>query len=312
MPSVKPAASNGTGGGFDGDDFISFQFDDEQNQDHSRATTAEAGPSRPTSRRASPDRHGSRSGTNTPASSSRLPAPQSATSTGSRGKKRKLDDDERDTMTKKERERAAARGTPWSDDVAWDTANNAVHQLHREMMAFEKWLSPTAAEHRCRKMVIALIRNAIKSQWRDAEVHSFGSQDTELYLPQGDIDLVVVSTSMESRNRESVLRSMAACLRRNNLATEITVIARAKVPIIKFVCTHGRYRCDISVNQTNGLQAADFVNDVQDRMPAIRPLIMVTKHLLQQRGMSEVYSGGLGSFSVILLVVNFMQVSQTI
>lgn len=178
------------------------------------------------------------------------------------------------------------------------------------MIAFENWLSPTRQEHECRQMVIALIRKAIVSQWRDAEVHSFGSQDTELYLPQGDIDLVVVSDAMEFQRREGVLRAMAACLRRNNLATDVQVIAKAKVPIIKFVCTHGRYRCDISVNQTNGLKAADYVNRMQYELPAIRPLIMLTKHLLQQRGMSEVYTGGLGSFSVILLVVNFMQVSQ--
>lgn len=124
-----------------------------------------------------------------------------------------------------------------------------------------------------------------------------------------DIDLVVVSRSMETQRREGVLRSMAACLRRNNLATDVQVIARAKVPIIKFVCTHGRYRCDISVNQTNGLKAADYVNEIQSTMPAVRPLILLTKHLLQQRGMSEVYTGGLGSYSVILLVINFMQVS---
>lgn len=176
------------------------------------------------------------------------------------------------------------------------------------MIAFEGWLSPTRQEHECRQMVISLIRKAITSQWRDAEVHSFGSQDTELYLPQGDIDLVVVSDAMEYQRREGVLRAMAACLRRNNLATDVQVIARAKVPIIKFVCTHGKYRCDISVNQTNGLKAADYVNQMQSEIPAIRPLILLTKHLLQQRGMSEVYTGGLGSFSVILLVINFMQI----
>lgn len=123
-----------------------------------------------------------------------------------------------------------------------------------------------------------------------------------------DIDLVVVSSTIDYQRRESVLRSMAACLRRNNLATDVQVIAKAKVPIIKFVCTHGKYRVDVSVNQSNGVAAATYVNDWLRRVPAIRPLVMVTKHLLSQRGMSEVFSGGLGSYSVICMVISFLQV----
>lgn len=299
------------------DDFIGFDFGDEEGAGSEQE--AEAGPS---SRPASPmsargGRHQAK-GIDNAASGSKSSRRtwESADASSTKGKKRKIDGDgepgDGDTRSKKDQQRAAARGTPWSIDVDWKTARNAAQQLHREMMAFERWIAPTKEEHQSRKMVIRLIRNAIHSQWKDAEVHSFGSQDTELYLPQGDIDLVVVSRAMDLQRRENVLRAMAACLRRNNLATDVQVIAKAKVPIIKFVCTHGRYRCDISVNQTNGLKAADWVNEQQDKVPAIRPLIMLTKHLLQQRGMSEVYTGGLGSFSVILLVVNFMQVSSRV
>ncbi|CAO1635717.1 unnamed protein product [Parajaminaea phylloscopi] len=285
--------------GFGAEDFISFDFGGDV--DDTQLSGADAGPS-------SKPYDPAKAGQGDHAAST------SMASVDSRGKKRKFrrdlpeEDGTSDGMTKKERERAAARGTPWTADVNWDTARNAAQQLNRELIAFESWLSPTKREHGCRQMVIELIRKAISAQWRDAKVYSFGSQDTELYLPQGDIDLVVVSDSMETQRREGVLRSMAACLRRNNLATDVQVIAKAKVPIIKFVCTYGRYRCDISVNQTNGLLAAEWVNKMQHDMPAIRPLILITKHLLQQRGMSEVYTGGLGSFSVILLVVNFLQI----
>jgi len=52
-------------------------------------------------------------------------------------------------------------------------------------MAFDAWIQPSFEEHETRLMVIELIRQAIQSQWSDAEIHSFGSQDTKLYLPQG-------------------------------------------------------------------------------------------------------------------------------
>jgi non-canonical poly(A) RNA polymerase PAPD5/7 len=123
-----------------------------------------------------------------------------------------------------------------------------------------------------------------------------------------DIDLVVVCPSMDMSRRETVLRTLAALLRRHNLASDVTVIAKAKVPIIKFECVYGRYRIDVSINQTNGLDAAAWVSDWLRRMPAIRPLILAVKLLLSQRGMSEVFSGGLGSYSVICCVISFVQV----
>lgn len=100
---------------------------------------------------------------------------------------------------------------------------------------------------------------------------------------------------------------MASCLRAHKLARDIQVIARAKVPIIKFVCPLGHFHVDISINQANGLQAAQFVNRWLVKQPAIRPLVMVLKQFLQQRVLSEVFTGGLGSYSVTLLVLSFLQ-----
>lgn len=161
-------------------------------------------------------------------------------------------------------------------------------------------------------MTIQLLQHALGTQWPDAEVRSFGSQDTQLYLPQGDIDLVILSRQMDARPREVVLRQMASCLRYHNLATDIQVIARAKVPIIKFVCTYGRFNVDISVNQANGLRAAQFVNSWLRKQPSVRPLVMVVKQLLQQRALSEVFTGGLGSYSVTLLALSFLQLHPKI
>lgn len=232
---------------------------------------------------------------------------EAETSATGQGKKRKAEERIDDGRSKKEREMARSRRTPWSADVDWSRCRNGAEALHRELMAFDSWLAPTHAEHETRCMVIEMIRRAIKSQWSDADVHPFGSQETKLYLPQGDLDLVVVSPTMENSRREGALRTMAACLRRHNLATNVQVIARAKVPIIKFVTTYARLKVDISINQTNGLAAAKYVNSWLRKWPHIRPIIMVIKHLLVQRGMSEVFSGGLGSYSVIIMVISFLQ-----
>jgi non-canonical poly(A) RNA polymerase PAPD5/7 len=45
---------------------------------------------------------------------------------------------------------------------------------------------------------------------------------------------------------------------------------------------------------------------------ALRSLIMITKAFLAQRSMNEVYTGGLGSYSVVCLAVSFLQMHPKI
>lgn len=57
-----------------------------------------------------------------------------------------------------------------------------------------------------------------------------------------DIDLVVQSDYMSRRDRVAILKSLATVIRRAGIAEHVTVIAKAKVPIIKFVTIHGLFR----------------------------------------------------------------------
>jgi len=43
--------------------------------------------------------------------------------------------------------------------------------------------------------------------------------------------------------------------------------------------------------------------------PALPFLILVLKQFLYQRDLNDVYTGGLGSYSLILLIVSFFQVN---
>lgn len=67
---------------------------------------------------------------------------------------------------------------------------------------------------------------------------------------------------------------------------------------------------DISLNQTNGISAGKIINQYLEVLPGARQLIMVVKAFLSQRSMNEVYTGGIGSYAVICLVISFLQASQ--
>lgn len=131
-----------------------------------------------------------------------------------------------------------------------------------------------------------------------------------------DIDLVIKSESMAYSDKVTVLQALAGALRRANITNKVTIIAKAKVPIVKFITNHGRFNVDISVNQINGVVAGEIINkflkDMHGGDMALRSLVMITKAFLSQRSMNEVYTGGLGSYSIVCLAISFLQMHPKI
>ena len=123
---------------------------------------------------------------------------------------------------------------------------------------------------------------------------------------------------MAQNDRIFVLRSLANTLKRAQITNHVTIIAKAKVPIVKFVTIYGQFNVDISINQGNGVHAGKivngFLNDMHGRGQGLvlRGLIMITKLFLSQRGLNEVFTGGLGSYSIVCLAVSFLQMHPKI
>ncbi|KAI0080501.1 hypothetical protein K474DRAFT_1615191 [Panus rudis PR-1116 ss-1] len=230
------------------------------------------------------------------------------------GRKRKVDDYDLDDgyANKKQRLDAASRKAPWVYDVDWDSCQNVAQLLHREVEAFVKYVSPTPEEDEIRSLIVAWVTRAIKQQYPDAEVLPFGSYETKLYLPLGDIDLVILSDQMAYSRTGTVLRALANTVKRAGLTDKVTIIDKAKVPIIKFITTHGRFSVDISINQRNGVAAGQIIKHFLRELPALRPLVLIIKTFLSQRSMNEVFSGGLGSYSIVCLAISFLQMHPKI
>lgn len=223
-------------------------------------------------------------------------------------------------QNKKQRTDAKSRLAPWVDHVEWDGCNNAAELLHREVEGFVKWISPTPQEDEIRGLVVAIISRAVTASFPDATVFPFGSYATKLYLPLGDIDLVIRSQSMAYADKHAVLTALATTIKRSGITNKVTIIAKAKVPIVKFITNHeyGRFNVDLSINQENGIVAGGIINGfLKDfggagNCLALRALVLLTKLFLSQRGMNEVYTGGLGSYAIVCLVISFLQMHPKI
>ncbi len=86
---------------------------------------------------------------------------------------------------------------------------------------------------------------------------------------------------MAYSNKDGLLKTLANVVRRSGITDKVTIIAKAKVPIIKFITAHGsclksiyyispthspcpcvpgRISVDISINQINGIAAGKMIN----------------------------------------------------
>jgi non-canonical poly(A) RNA polymerase PAPD5/7 len=68
-----------------------------------------------------------------------------------------------------------------------------------------------------------------------------------------------------------------------------------------------KLKVDIILNSTSGVESAKTINGMLIRYPGVRPLALIVKHLLALRSLNEVFTGGLGGYAIVCLVVSFLQ-----
>ncbi|KAI9336271.1 hypothetical protein BD770DRAFT_401809 [Pilaira anomala] len=175
--------------------------------------------------------------------------------------------------------------------------------LQREVTCFLQYLEPTDIEIKLRHYLVHRIRLAITEKWPEASVDVFGSFSTDLYLPNSDIDIVVqFPPSTQIR-----LRRIASCLEAEEICRDPQIIEHASVPVIKFEDVMTKLKVDIILNSTSGIDSANMIQSMIQKYPGVRPIALIVKYLLSLRHMNEVFTGGLGGYAVVCLVVSFLQ-----
>ncbi|XP_051920278.1 terminal nucleotidyltransferase 4B isoform X2 [Hippocampus zosterae] len=176
--------------------------------------------------------------------------------------------------------------------------------LHEEIKDFYAYISPRPEEEKMRLEVVDRIKSVIHNLWPSAEVQVFGSFSTGLYLPTSDIDLVVFG-----KWETLPLWTLEEALRKRNVADKnsIKVLDKATVPIIKLTDYYTDVKVDISFNVKSGVKAACLIKEFKEKYPVLPYLVLVLKQFLLQRDLNEVFTGGIGSYSLFLMAVSFLQ-----
>lgn len=178
--------------------------------------------------------------------------------------------------------------------------------LHYEILQFVRFVSPTDHEILQRRKIVSSVSHIVKGLWPEARVELFGSFPNDIYIPGADIDLVVMHTPDNGSKAE--LRRFSNALRRYfDFARDITLILKAKVPLVKFLVNDGNIPCDVSFARDNGVQCVQIVAKFLTDFPALRPLLFVIKYFLKAFSLNDPSIGGLGSYSVINMIVSHLQ-----
>ncbi|XP_061807050.1 terminal nucleotidyltransferase 4A-like isoform X1 [Nerophis lumbriciformis] len=184
-----------------------------------------------------------------------------------------------------------------------------VNGLHEEIVDFFNFMSPCPEEEAMRRDVVKRIESVIKELWPTARVEIFGSFSTGLYLPTSDIDLVVFG-----KWDHPPLQELEQALKRHNVSGPypIKVLDKATVPIIKLTDHETKVKVDISFNVETAVKAAQFIKSYLKKYTVLPPLIFVLKQFLLQRDLNEVFTGGISSYSLILMAISFLQLHPRI
>lgn len=194
-------------------------------------------------------------------------------------------------------------------------------KLHYELEVFVEQATPSAAELNALNKLINKMDAAVKSLWPEGKAVIFGSQASGLALPGADLDVAIVGvgpsmssassgfSSSAKRRVKEMLHALVQELMKRNVVQGFAEIIEARIPIIKFSANLGSSSVpvDISIGTQNGIAAVEFLRANILTCAPLRPLVLYIKSVLRERNLNEVFTGGMGSYSVVNIVMAYLQ-----
>ncbi|UIZ28176.1 hypothetical protein KXD40_004476 [Peronospora effusa] len=194
------------------------------------------------------------------------------------------------------------------------SVNRAVTDaLHEEILQYTMYTKKTVAKMAVHiEEMIANVRASVVSMWPQSKVETFGSYSTGIWLPSSDVDLVILDVLKVNDSKVTAvhLRELAKVLEKKKWVESLLVLETAKVPVLKLVSAGTSVPIDITFESAathSGLLARDLIKRYADKMPELYPLAILFKQLLRERDLNDAYTGGLSSYSVVLMLIHFSQ-----
>ncbi|KAL0571646.1 hypothetical protein V5O48_010319 [Marasmius crinis-equi] len=187
-------------------------------------------------------------------------------------------------------------------------------KLHREIVAFVDCIESTTSEKYIRQEAFKRIREVImRSSYEfgaEVQVGLYGSVPLGLELPTADLDISITAPKLR-RTPQQALKRAAVLVKNAGLVAEFRGRYSARVPVVcaTAVDSLGGLGVDITLNNSVGFSGIEIIRTYLAKMDALRPLVLVLKSFLNQEGLSDPATGGLGSYSLICMCISFLQLN---
>ncbi|KAJ3400068.1 hypothetical protein HDU80_007315 [Chytriomyces hyalinus] len=199
------------------------------------------------------------------------------------------------------------------------------HSLDTEAQLLLDYLSPSPHEIILRNHLASKYATIITQRFPSSCTHAFGSSGTGLFLPWSDVDLIVVDPGTRFKNimtkyktypdpkqgtQSSKLSKLIPKLNQSQQTSSLLILRRARVPILKLCDKSTGIAIDVCYNVVGGLAAVEAVKSWVDKVEGLRDLVMLVKLFLNGKGLSDVATGGVGGYSIVVWCMAFLKIRK--
>ena len=163
------------------------------------------------------------------------------------------------------------------------------------------------------KEITDFLQDCVEQCNSNYKVKLYGSRATNLCLMWSDLDYVIVNENNNNNNNEinyNFLGLLYEKISKQNWVYKIKFISSAKIPIIKVVTTEKYNKIPIDISMENsghfGLKSVELVKEYLNKYESLEPIVFAIKTLLKLSNLNDPYSGGISSYGIILMIVNFL------
>ena len=204
--------------------------------------------------------------------------------------------------------------------------------LTNEIKAYEAYMRLSPQEEAASELVISDVNSVARNGLEIKPLTLLGSRSTGLATPISDFDFTFeLPISLpgrgmvpSSKNRVSqpqlrkyknklealkVLKKMERHFRLSNKFSITNLVRHARVPIIR--STHIATGLEVQIQTMAPYQAAhDYSIAYLSEFPSLRPLYIVLRYCLALRQLTTVFEGGLGSYTILMMIVTALKHSS--
>eukprot|EP00968_Pinguiococcus_pyrenoidosus_P010389 scaffold820_cov227-Pinguiococcus_pyrenoidosus.AAC.7 len=215
----------------------------------------------------------------------------------------------------------------------------SLHLTH-EMFDFVKSVEAFNGKvARARSRILQQVRMCLQRIFPCSQLHLFGSVACGTALPSSDLDcfFIHLDGQMGICNRAHMGDWVGCCmaqfspiaqlellqeeLYRQQWITDIVLVRSVGMPLLRFLANPYAWSeedeaglvsvavdisCGMSARHSQGADTV-LVNSYAETFPSLIPLVLVLKQYLKEQRLSDPFSGGIGSFALILLIVRYLQ-----